>query len=112
MRILYDSVIDSAVTLTPSSENANYPVENIYDGRLSKQFRTTGDTSENIVIDAGAGNTIMASGQNGIMISNSNNNWVYSNRIGTDGTHNWGNTQSGIYILQSKDTYIWQNEIA
>lgn len=37
---------------------------------------------------------------------------MYSNKIGTDGTHNWGNSLNGIYILQSEDTYIWSNKVA
>ena len=60
MRLIYSSQIDDTVTYTPVSENANYPVENIYSQRLSKKYRTTGDTAESIIMDAGLGNTIKA----------------------------------------------------
>jgi len=60
MRILWDNKLDDTMTYTPSSENPNYLVTNIYDTRLSRVWKTTGDTSENLVIDAGAGNTIEA----------------------------------------------------
>lgn len=55
-KIYWDNKIDIA-ELTPSSENENYPIENIQHIHRSKVFRTTGITSENIVIDFGNGNT-------------------------------------------------------
>ncbi|MDH3348652.1 MAG: right-handed parallel beta-helix repeat-containing protein, partial [Desulfobulbaceae bacterium] len=84
----------------------NWPAANGYNGIAVYQ-----GAYDNQIGFPGAGNTILSSTLNGIMISSSNNNWVYDNRIGTDGTHNWGNTQNGIYILQSNNTYIWQNKI-
>lgn len=52
MRLLHDNKIDIA-TLTPSSENANYPAANLKDTRLSRKWRTTGDEDESLLIDAG-----------------------------------------------------------
>lgn len=57
MRIAYDNEVDN-MSLTPATEDANYPVENIQDIRLSKVYRSTDDADETIVMDAGAGNTI------------------------------------------------------
>lgn len=53
MRILYDNDLDGA-TLTESTEDASYPVENIQDTRLAKVWRAGGCSSESIVIDLGA----------------------------------------------------------
>lgn len=53
MKILYDNLLDDA-TLTESSEDGNYPAEYVQDQDLAATWRTTGDTSENIVIDLGA----------------------------------------------------------
>lgn len=44
-------------TLTPSTENAQYPVENIQDPRTTKVFRSTA-TPANIVIDFGSAKAI------------------------------------------------------
>ena len=61
MRWFYDNEIDTvAYTLTANSENANYPLINIRDYQLTKKYWATGDTSEWVKIDAGAGNTITA----------------------------------------------------
>lgn len=59
MRLLWDNKVDSG-TITANSEASNYPVSNIVHIHLSRQWRSTGDTSEWIKIDAGAGNTITA----------------------------------------------------
>lgn len=62
MRIHSPNMIDDTDnTLTASSEVVELPAENIQDPRVSKQWRTTGDTDEYIVIDAGAGNTLTPS---------------------------------------------------
>lgn len=58
MRILYDTLIDSGVTLTASTEDGNFPVANIQDPRLSLPWRSEDDDAEYIVIDAGSGNTL------------------------------------------------------
>lgn len=49
--IYSQNLIDQA-TLTASSENANFPVENIQDYRRTKVFRSTSN-SDNVVIDFG-----------------------------------------------------------
>ena len=54
----WDNPIDIA-TLTGSSETANFTASQIQTPRLSEYWLTTG-TSENLVIDAGMGNTIDA----------------------------------------------------
>ena len=54
MRIAYDNLIDD-YTLTPSSEDGSYPVENIQDTRLSRVFRTDSEVSDvTIDIDLGS----------------------------------------------------------
>jgi len=57
MRVIYDNVIDSAEVVTPSTETANYEGTNVQVTQLTTVWRTTGITSENIVFDAGLGNT-------------------------------------------------------
>ncbi|MBU1140089.1 MAG: right-handed parallel beta-helix repeat-containing protein, partial [Proteobacteria bacterium] len=70
-------------------------------------------THDNTIGGAGVGNTILASGSNGIYIGfSSDNNSVLENMIGTDGTHNWGNTNNGISLWDSAGTFISKNEIA
>ncbi len=62
---------------------------------------------------AGVGNTILASGSKGIYIGfSSDNNSVQENMIGTDGTHNWGNSNNGISLWDVAGTVIYRNEIA
>lgn len=53
----WDNEIDNT-TLTASTETANYEADNVKTYQLSTTWRTTGITSENVVIDAGVGNTI------------------------------------------------------
>lgn len=54
MRILWDNQIDgSDVILTESSEDANFPVENVQDTRLAKRWRATGSSLEHLLIDSG-----------------------------------------------------------
>ena len=61
MRWFYDNEIDVAThTITANSEEASYPLTNLLDYQLTKHYRATGDTSEWVMIDAGAGNTITA----------------------------------------------------
>uniref|UniRef100_UPI0011453510 hypothetical protein n=1 Tax=Anaplasma marginale TaxID=770 RepID=UPI0011453510 len=63
MRIMYNNVCDtSGITLTESSENSQYPAENVQNIHLTKTWRTaTGSlSSQSIVFDAGAGNTFTA----------------------------------------------------
>jgi len=60
MRIAWDNEFDK-YTITANSEASGYPATNInQDFTLAKKSRTTGDTSENWLIDAGAGETITA----------------------------------------------------
>ena len=56
MRALWNNEIIDA-TLTPSTENPNFEVENIQDTRLSRYFRTVLDAAQDIVIDAGGSTT-------------------------------------------------------
>jgi hypothetical protein len=49
-----------AATLTASSETPTLPVGNLQNKQPSKKFRFTGNTSERIVIDFGAGNEVAA----------------------------------------------------
>lgn len=68
---------------------------------------------DNTIGGAGVGNTILASGSNGIYIGfSSDNNLVQENMIGTDGTHNWGNSNNGISLWDVAGTFIYKNEIA
>lgn len=52
MKIIADNYIDDA-TLTASTENPQYTVDNIQDPHLSSKFRFTAKTSESIVVDYG-----------------------------------------------------------
>lgn len=61
MYILWQNKFDS-YTITANSEESGYPATNIQDVALTKATRSTGDTSEWWKIDAGAGNTITATG--------------------------------------------------
>jgi len=49
--LMYNKLQDC--TLTPSTANELYPVENLYSFRRAEQFRFTGNTSENLVIFKG-----------------------------------------------------------
>jgi hypothetical protein len=52
MRLLWNNYISSATTLDTQSEDANYVVTNIYDTRLSKEYRTDGLVStESITVE-------------------------------------------------------------
>ena len=87
MRILYDSILDDTNLYTPVSENANYPIENIYNEKLSREYRTTGITAENIVIDAGVGNTLDA---DTFTISGHNFTSSATLKIQANATDSWG----------------------
>jgi len=58
MRILYDNEVYAGHTLTANSETIGYPVTNLENHIVAKRWRATGDTSEWVKWDAGAGNTI------------------------------------------------------
>jgi hypothetical protein len=61
MRFFYSNEIDDeSYTFDPRTENPSYPIENVRDYQLSKQYWTTSETDQWIVIDAGVGNTITA----------------------------------------------------
>jgi len=50
MKVLYNNDITSSTTITPSTQNNNYPFETAFlDTRMSRFGRFTGKTSENIV---------------------------------------------------------------
>ena len=51
--------IDSDTTITPSTEDSTFTVENIYNKRIGKPFKFTGKTG-NIVFDFGSETTIFA----------------------------------------------------
>jgi len=89
--------------LTASSENANYPVENIYSPRLSKYFKTTGDTSENIVFDAGAGNTLQA---NTFTISGHNFTASATLKIQANASDAWGSPTLDESITYGAETIV------
>lgn len=55
--IYWDNLLDDCV-LTASTEVTAYEVENLQNIHRVQTWRTTGITSENVVIDAGLGNTI------------------------------------------------------
>ena len=58
MRILWDNEFDK-YTITANSEETGYPATNLnQDFTLAKKTRTTDDTAETWLIDAGVGNTI------------------------------------------------------
>jgi len=53
MRIIYNNDIIDDASLSSSTENPNYPVDNIQDSRLSKVFRSTDTENEYIFVNAG-----------------------------------------------------------
>lgn len=58
MRFLWNNLLDDEDNvLTSSSDTANYEQEKVIDPRLAATWRTTSDTTEWIVFDAGMGNT-------------------------------------------------------
>lgn len=55
MRIAYTNLIDAtAATITETSEDVNYPVENVQDQRLAKVYHTAAVTTQTVIIDLGA----------------------------------------------------------
>lgn len=50
MRLLWNNFISSGNSFTYASEDANYPIENIYDIRLTRPYRTDGLLSTEYVI--------------------------------------------------------------
>ena len=119
MRILWNNLLVSTLTYTPSSEDANYPVENIFDVRLSRQFRTTGDTSEQIVIDAGAGNTL---DMDSFSISGHNFTSAATVKIQANATDAWGaptldetmtyGPETMVAFFTGTDKRFWRLDIA
>jgi parallel beta-helix repeat protein len=94
---VYGNVLGAAVTWGFEAPNNNHGI-GIYDG-----------AHDNMV---GGGNIILASGWTGIAIVNSNDNWLMTNKIGTDGMgHNWGNSYYGVSVIGSGN-FIMVNEIA
>jgi hypothetical protein len=57
MRILYQNFLDSDSSWTAYSEDANYPLANLYDTRLSRQYRTNGVASTEY-IQSGESSTV------------------------------------------------------
>lgn len=55
MIILWDNKAETAA-VSVTSENPNYPKENLQDTRLAKRFRTTQDSAQRIVFGAAAAN--------------------------------------------------------
>ncbi len=51
---LINNIISGTASITPSTENAAYPVTNIYDGIAANVFRGTSKTALSLVIDLGA----------------------------------------------------------
>ncbi len=87
MRIIWDNEIDKH-TLAFNSEQSAYPTGNIQDYQLTKKYRSIGDADEWIIIDAGAGNTIIASCA-GIIAHNLTSGAVCKIQAHEDNTH-WG----------------------
>ncbi len=69
-------------------------------------------THDNTIGGSGAGNTILASSSSGIILGFCQDNSIIDNKIGTDGSHHWGNSINGISILLCDGTQIESNEIA
>lgn len=59
MKYILDNLLDTAAVITPSTEDAAFPVENLYDKRPGKPFKFT-TTSGNIVIDLGSAQSVSA----------------------------------------------------
>lgn len=87
MRITAYNQITENITMTPSSENVAYPKANIYDTYGTQVFKFTGYTDENIVFDAGSGNTIQF---NSMAIVNHNLTSAATITIQGNATDSWG----------------------
>jgi len=88
MRILYDNFIDDleSTAFTVASQNANYPITNAQDQRLTTEYRTEGITGQSIIINLGSAmainsvailshNISSASTASVILEANSSNSW-------------------------------------
>jgi len=82
---LHKNKVVVGVTITGSSEAAGYPDGNVAEIHLSKKWRTTGDTAENIVIDLEAAVSIdaaaivahnLTSGATAKVQANSSDLWI------------------------------------
>lgn len=59
MRIAYNNLLDATVaTITESSEDVNYPVENVQDQRLATSWRSATLTAQTVIIDLGTAQTV------------------------------------------------------
>ena len=86
MRIFWNNLLDD-YTLSANSEDSSYPVANVQDYQLIKVYRSTGDTSEWVKVDAGSGSTITATGAC-ILGHNLTNSGTY--KIQGNATDSWG----------------------
>lgn len=83
---IYSNNLVDQSTLTASTENANFPVENIQDYRRSKVFRST-TNSDNIVFDFGETSEVNTV----FLISDKRNGFGFSTvTLEFNGTNSWG----------------------
>jgi len=94
IRFCYDNLIDTA-SLTESSQVSTLPVENIQDPRLRCKWKTTGDSSENVVADLGSAQAV-----NCIAILNHNISSSVTNlRIQGHTSDSWADPDVNINLL-------------
>ena len=70
-------------------------------GNTLNGIRLYNGTAQNIIggLGTGQGNIILGNLMSGLALDDSDSNWIFGNKIGTDGAgHNWGNTLFGIRI--------------
>lgn len=54
----YSDYVTEDVTITANSAASGYAASNVLDNRISRKYRSTGDSTEWVMFDAGAGNTL------------------------------------------------------
>jgi hypothetical protein len=86
IRFYVENLVDQAISITPSTENALFPASNLQDHRRTKVFRST-TNSDNIVFDFGETSDI-----NSIMIVDDplNGFGVSTVTLELNGTNTWG----------------------
>lgn len=86
MRTIYNNLID-VNTITPSTEDSDYPASNLQEIHLTSTWRTTALTAQTLVINAGSGNVMSA---NCIVIANHNLSGSASISIQAATADSWG----------------------
>ena len=91
MRITHVNLVDAVTYITPSSADADYPITNIQDQRLSTKWKSDTASTQTVIIDLGSAQditTLVASGTPSALISLRSPLPELMRRFGTGGLHN------------------------